>query len=214
MHKRKWVRKPRFCTCSGWIWWRPKATRHQRWFIWLFVTTMTINDLTCKGITQIWRYLCCLSGPCLGWLGQIWKPGRPTTMPVPSSVIRLGPMCIDDACDACFLRVDRRLLCLFANATRLFICCFLYHLYPLAIFAPACELFELCDLGLIVALGSLNERQHWPFRGSVPIFWQCPVLVLHRDLLSAASRAVRNFYLYICQRDFQKDNEESPTHNQ
>ena len=29
------------------------------------------------------------------------SPEGPTTMPVPSSVIRLGPMSIDDACDAC-----------------------------------------------------------------------------------------------------------------
>lgn len=50
-------------------------------------------------------------------------------------------MSIDDACDGCFLRVDNRGLCFFANATGLFICCFFYHLYPLAIFAP--ELFEL-----------------------------------------------------------------------
>lgn len=63
-----------------------------------------------------------------------------------------------------FLRVDSRGLCFF--------CEFLYHLYPLAIFAL--ELFEFCDLGLVVALGCLKERQHWPFLGSVPISWQCP----------------------------------------
>lgn len=78
-------------------------------------------------------------------------------------------MSIDDVCDACCFSYEliAGVFAFFANATGLFICCFLYHLYPLAIFAL--ELFEFCDLGLVVALGCLKERQHWPFLGSVPI---------------------------------------------
>ena len=136
--------------CSGWIWWRPKATWRQRWFIYIFV-------LQRPSMTWHARESSSLTMSLLPRVGQkrISKPGRPTTMPVPSSVIRLGPMSIDDACDACFLQVDNRGLCFllmlldFSFVASCIICILL------AIFAP--ELFEFCDLGLVVALGSLKD---------------------------------------------------------
>ena len=205
------------------IWWRPKATWHQRWFIHISVLQRPSMAWHVRESSRFDDVIVAWVVLASGGLAKK-ESGSPEGQRLCQCLLqssgwgqwanehRRCVWCL--WCLLFFLRVDSRGLCFFCE------CYWTFHLLLLVSFVSSCD---FCSRAVWVLWSRVGYGSGMPEGTSALAIPGERTHLLTMSFLSLSCTAIcclpqavqcATFYLYTYQKDFQKDNTESPTHKQ